>query len=61
MVKLIKLRGEYFQLVRSISVDQVKDNMEGLKAWRDRLNCDHVLKHENRYLMVRKVVEAEIE
>ena len=61
MVKLINLRGEYFQLVRSISVDQVKDNMEGLKAWRDRLNCDHVLKHENRYLMVRKVLEAEIE
>lgn len=61
MVKLINLRGEYFQLVRSISVDQVNGNMEGLKAWRDMLYCDHVLKHENRYLMVRKVVEAEIE
>ena len=35
-------------------------NMEGLKAWRDMLYCDHVLKYGGKYLMVRRVYDAEI-
>ena len=60
MVKLIYLDGEYYQLVRDIKVEQVMGNMEGLKAWRDMLNCDHVLKYQGKYLMVRRVLDAEI-
>jgi|TARA_R100000951_G_C2640142_1_gene180635 hypothetical protein len=61
MVKLICLNNVYYQLVRSITIEQVDGNMEGLKAWRDRLHCDHVLKHQNQYLMVRKVEDVEVE
>ena len=60
MVKLINLNGEYYQLVREIKVEQVGDNMEGLKAWRDMNHCDHVLRYQGKYLLVRFVKEAEI-
>jgi len=60
VVKLIHLDGEYYQLVREIKVEQVMGNMDGLKAWRDMLNCDHVLKYQGKYLMVRRVLDAEI-
>ena len=60
MVKLINLDGEYYQLVRQIKVERVGNNMEGLKAWRDMLHCDHVLKYQGLYLMVRRVLDAEI-
>ena len=60
MVKLIFLDGEYYQLVRQIDVEQVMGNMDGLKAWRDMLQCDHVLKYQGKYLMVRRVLHAEI-
>jgi hypothetical protein len=59
MVKLIYLDGEFYQLVREIKEEQVRGNMEGLKAWRDLLNCNHVLKYQGKYLMVRTVPEAE--
>ena len=60
MVKLIYLDGEYYQLVREIDVQRVMGNMEGLKAWRDMLHCDHVLKYSGKNLMVRRVKDAEI-
>ena len=60
MVRLINLNGEYYQLVREISVEQVGGNMEGLKAWRDMNNCDHVLKYQGKYLLVRCVKDAAI-
>lgn len=60
MVKLINLNDEYYQLVREISEEQVGDNMEGLKAWRDMNHCDHVLKYQGKYLLVRLVKDAEI-
>jgi len=60
MVKLINLNGEYYQLVRQINIEQVGNNMEGLKAWRDMNHCDHVLKYQGKYLLVRLVKDAEI-
>jgi|TARA_B110000908_G_C10042758_1_gene352599 hypothetical protein len=60
MVKVIFLNDEYYQLVRRISIKQVGDNMEGLKAWRDRNHCDRVLKYQGEYLLVRTVEEAKI-
>jgi len=60
MVKLIYLDNEYYQLVRQIKVEQVNGNMQGLKAWREMLHCDHVLKYQGMYLMVRRVLDAEV-
>lgn len=60
MNQLVKFNDDWFVLVRTISVTQVGDNLEGLKAWRDRLFCDHVLKQQDRYLLVRRVDHAKI-
>ena len=60
MVKLIFLDNNYYQLVREISMDQVGDKMDSLKAWRDMLHCDHVLRYQGKYLMVRRVLDAEV-
>ena len=57
---MLFLNNEYYQLVRRISVEQVNGNMEGLKAWRDMNHCDHVLKYQGKYLLVRLVKDAEI-
>jgi hypothetical protein len=35
--------------------------MEGLKAWRDYLKCDHVLQQGEYYLLVRYVQDVEFE
>lgn len=58
MTQLIKLEGEYYQLVRQIKVETVGDNLPGLKAWRDLLKCDRVLKYQDSYLLVRTVEDA---
>jgi hypothetical protein len=60
MTKLVQFNGTWYQLVRTIKVSQVGDNMDGLKAWRDILGCDHVLRNGEQYLMVRYVEDAKI-
>ena len=59
--ELIEFNGIMYQLVRKIKVEQVNGNMEGLKAWRDMLHCDHVLRNGNWYLMVRFVDDITFE
>lgn len=59
MTDLIKFNDTYYQLVRRVRVSEVGDNLEGLKAWRDFLYCDHVLQNGEYYLMVRYVDEVE--
>jgi hypothetical protein len=61
MNQLVEFNGVLYVLVRKIKVEQVKNNMEGLKAWRDMLHCDHVLKHQDWYLMVRFVDDISYE
>jgi hypothetical protein len=36
-------------------------NMEVLKAWRDEMGCDHVLRHNDRYLLVQTIQDAIID
>ncbi len=36
-------------------------NMNVLKAWRDHLKGDHVLRHNERYLIVETIQDAQIE
>lgn len=59
--EIIEFNSKMYQLVRTIKQEQVGTNMEGLKAWRDYLHCDHVLKHNDHYLMVRYVDDIEWE
>ena len=59
--QIVEFNGKLYQLVRTIKVAQVNGNMEGLKAWRDFLYCDHVLRHNDHYLMVRFVDDIEWE
>ena len=59
--EIIEFNGKMYQLVRTIKQEQVGTNMEGLKAWRDYLHCDHVLKHNDHFLMVRYVDDIEWE
>ena len=59
--QIVEFNGKLYQLVRTIKVAQVNGNMEGLKAWRDYLNCDHVLKHNDLFLMVRFIEDIEWE
>mgnify|MGYP001039975724 FL=1 len=59
--KIVEFNEKLYVLVRTIKVSQVNGNMEGLKAWRDMLHCDHVLKHNEHYLMVRYVDDIEWE
>ena len=61
MNQVIEFNGKMYVLVRKIKVEQVNGNMEGVKAWRDYLHCDHVLMHNNYYLMVRFVDDIEYE
>lgn len=59
--EIVEFNGKLYQLIRTISVAQVNGNMDGLKAWRDYLNCDHVLRHRDHFLMVRFVDDIEWE
>jgi hypothetical protein len=36
-------------------------NMDVLKAWRDHLGCDHVLRHNERFLIAQTIQDAIIE
>mgnify|MGYP001569880508 CR=1 FL=1 len=59
--KVVEFNGKMYELVRSIRVEQVNGNMEGLRAWRDKLGCDHVLRHQDHFLMIRFVDDIEWE
>jgi len=58
---IVEFNGKMYELVRTIKVEQVNNNMEGLRAWRDKLGCDHVLRHQDHFLMVRFVDDIEWE
>lgn len=60
MTQLVRFNDTWYQLVRTIKVSQVGDKMDALKAWRDMIHCDHVLRNGDHYLMVRFVEDAKI-
>lgn len=52
MYPIVEFNQRAYQLVRQIKVEQVNGNLEALRAWKEMLHCDHVLKHGDTYLMV---------
>jgi hypothetical protein len=66
MRQLYKHNDTWYQVIRPIYVHSVSDknevvNMELLKAWRDYLGGDHVLRQNNVFLICETVQEAEYE
>jgi hypothetical protein len=59
--RVVEFNGKMYVLVRTIKEEQVNGNLEGLKAWKEQLHCDHVLKTNGHYLMVRFVEDIEWE
>ena len=65
MKQLFKHNDKLYIVVRDMALHNLtnKDgsvNMEVLKLWRDHLECDHVLKRNDRFLLVQTIQEAVI-
>jgi hypothetical protein len=66
MKQLFKFNDKLYVIIRAMAFHNFENsngsiNMEVLKAWRDYLGCDHVLRHNERYLLVQTIQDAEIE
>lgn len=66
MRKLFYNNDTYYVVLRELKTHQVSNsngsiNMEVLKAWRDYLNGDHVLRVNDSYLICETVDEPEYE
>jgi hypothetical protein len=66
MKQLFKFNDKLYVIIRSMAFHNFENsngsiNMDVLKAWRDYLGCDHVLRHNERYLLVQTIQDAIIE
>jgi len=66
MKQLFKHNDKLYLILRDIASHNFENkdgslNMDVLKAWRDYLGGDHVLKHNNRYLIVETIQDIEYE
>ena len=59
MYPIVEFNNKAYQLVRRIAVEQVNGNLDALRAWKEMLHCDHVLKHNGYYLMVNFINDIE--
>jgi hypothetical protein len=66
MKQLFKYNDKLYVVVRDMALHNFLNrdgsvNMEVLKAWRDHMGCDHVLKHNERFLLVQTIQDAIID
>ena len=66
MKRLFKHNDKLYVIVRDMALHNFLNsdgsvNMEVLKEWRDWLGCDHVLKHNERFLLVQTIQDAIID
>lgn len=66
MKYLFKHNDKLYVVIRAMAFHNFENkngsiNMEVLKAWRDYMGCDHVLRHNDRYLLVQTIQDAIIE
>ena len=66
MKQLFKFNDKLYVVVRNVPIHNFENkdgsiNMEVLKTWRDHVGCDHVIKHNDHYLLVQTIQEAEID
>ena len=57
---LIQHKDDLYMVLRSIPIDRFKDNLEIVKACRDWLEADHVLKLKGNFLFVEEIKDLEI-
>jgi hypothetical protein len=66
MKQLFKFNDKLYVIIRAMAFHNFENsngsiNMDVLKAWRDYLGCDHVLRHNERYLLVQTIQDAIID
>jgi hypothetical protein len=66
MKQLFKYNDKLYVIVRDMALHNFTNkggdvNTEKLRAWRDYLGCDHVLKHNERFLLVQTIQDAIID
>jgi len=66
MKQLFKYNDKLYVVIRTMAFHNFENknksiNMEVLRAWRDHLKGDHVLKHNDKFLIVETIQDAEIE
>jgi hypothetical protein len=66
MKQLFKFNDKLYVIIRAMAFHNFENsngsiNMDVLKAWRDYFRCDHVLRHNEHYLLVQTIQDAEIE
>lgn len=65
MIQLYRHNDNWYKIIRVLKIHNVSDkngnlNMEWLKAWRDYLGGDHVLRHNDAFLICETIQDAEI-
>jgi hypothetical protein len=66
MKQLFKFNDKLYVIIRAIAFHNFENkdgsiNMDVLKAWRDHLGCDHVLRHNEQFLLVQTIQDAIVE
>jgi hypothetical protein len=66
MKQLFKHNDKFYVIIRAMAFHNFENkdgsiNMDVLKTWRDHLGCDHVLKHNEKFLLVQTIQDAEID
>ncbi len=59
--KVIQVQGKLYIVHRIISVEQVNNNIEGLKAWTEMLGCDRSFKNNGFYYIVKDITDINYE
>lgn len=59
--EIIEVEGKLYEVIRTISVEQVRDRIDMLKAWQQYNHCDRIFRKENRYYLVRDIDDVEFE
>lgn len=58
---LYKHQGEFYKVLREIPLHNFIDGgIDKVKAWRDFLGADHVLKSKTHYMFCETIKDAEI-
>ena len=52
---LFNHKDELYLVIRAIPEDRFQGNMEALKACRDWLDAEHVLRYQGKYLFVEEI------
>ena len=59
--RLFNHQGKHYRILREIPfINFDKGGMDKIKAWRDFLGADHVLKSRTHYMFCETIQEAEI-